>query len=201
MKKLLAIAALLSAPAIAQANLVVNGSFEDYSTVAAGTWSTFGSGYGWTTGTNGVEIRNAVVGTAAEGVRFAELDTNVNSWISQTIQTNANQALELSFSYAPRADVSAGSNPIQIFWNDQSLGTITGNGNKGSSWLDLIYDVQADANGFGVLKFAAIGVSDGLGGSLDNISVTAIPEPDTSAMLLAGLGILAAVTRRRQRRA
>ncbi|MGB4062364.1 MAG: PEP-CTERM sorting domain-containing protein [Azonexus sp.] len=201
MKKLLAIAALLSAPAIAQANLVVNGSFEDYSTVAAGTWSTFGSGYGWTTGANGVEIRNAVVGTAADGVRFAELDTNVNSWISQTIQTNANQTLELSFSYAPRADVSAGSNPIQIFWNDQSLGTITGNGNKGSSWLDLIYDVQADANGFGVLKFAAIGVSDGLGGSLDNISVTAIPEPDTSAMLLAGLGILAAVTRRRQRRA
>lgn len=201
MKKLLAIAALLSAPAIAQANLVVNGSFEDYSTVVAGTWNTFSSGYGWTTGTNGVEIRNAVVGTAAEGVRFAELDTNVNSWISQTIQTNANQTLELSFSYAPRADVSAGSNPIQIFWNDQSLGTITGNGNKGSSWLDLIYDVQADANGFGVLKFAAIGVSDGLGGSLDNISVTAIPEPDTSAMLLAGLGILAAVTRRRQRRA
>jgi hypothetical protein len=196
MKKLLAIAALLSAPAFAQANLVVNGGFEDYSTVAAGQWRIFGSGYGWTTDANGVEIRNAVAGTAAEGVRFAELDTIGNSWISQTIHTYAFQSLELAFSYAPRAGVAANSNGIQVFWNDQSLGSITG---SSSNWLDLIYDVQADANGFGTLKFAAIGSSDRVGGSLDNISVTAIPEPDTSAMLLAGLGILAVVTRRRQR--
>lgn len=198
MKKLLVIAALLSAPAFAQANLVVNGSFEDYTSVAAGKWSTFGSGYGWTTGTNGVEIRNAVAGTAADGVRFAELDTNRNSWISQTIHTYANQALELTFSYAPRAGVSADSNKIKVFWNDDLLGTVTGNGKKGSSWLDLVFDVQADANGLGLLKFAAAGASDRLGGSLDNVSVTAIPEPGTSAMLLAGLGILAAVARRRR---
>ncbi len=198
MKKLLVIAALLSAPAIAQANLVVNGSFEDYTTVTPGHWSIFNSGYGWTTGANGVEIRNAVAGTAADGVRFAELDTTGNGWISQTIQTNAFQSLELAFSYAPRAGVAAKSNGIQIFWNDQSLGSITANGGSGPSWLDLVYDVQADASGFGVLKFAAIGTSDGLGGSLDNISVTAIPEPGSAAMLLAGLGILAVTARRRR---
>lgn len=198
MKKLLVIAALLSAPAIAQANLVVNGSFEDYTTVTPGHWSIFNSGYGWTTGANGVEIRNAVAGTAADGVRFAELDTTGNGWISQTIQTNAFQSLELAFSYAPRAGVAAKSNGIQIFWNDQSLGSITANGGSGPSWLDLVYDVQADASGFGVLKFAAIGTSDSLGGSLDNISVTAIPEPGSAAMLLAGLGILAVTARRRR---
>ncbi|TXT28472.1 MAG: hypothetical protein FD131_3053 [Rhodocyclaceae bacterium] len=198
MKKLLVIAALLSAPAIAQANLVVNGSFEDYTTVTPGHWSIFNSGYGWTTGANGVEIRNAVAGTAADGVRFAELDTTGNGWISQTIQTNAFQSLELAFSYAPRAGVAAKSNGIQIFWNDQSLGSITANGGSGPSWLDLVYDVQADSSGFGVLKFAAIGTSDGLGGSLDNISVTAIPEPGSAAMLLAGLGILAVTARRRR---
>lgn len=201
MKKLLVIAALLSAPAIAQANLVVNGSFEDYTTVTPGHWSIFNSGYGWTTDANGVEVRNAVAGTAADGVRFAELDTTGNSWISQTIQTYAFQSLELAFSYAPRAGYGKDTNGIQVFWNNQSLGAFKGDGRNGASWSDLFYDVQADANGFGILKFVAIGTSDGLGGSLDNISVTAIPEPDTSAMLLAGLGILAAVTRRRQRRA
>jgi hypothetical protein len=200
MKKLLAIAALLSASALAHANLVVNGGFEQYTSVGAGTWATFGSGYGWTTAANGVEIRNAVAGFAAEGVRFAELDTNANGSIWQTIHTGANQTLKLTFSYAPRPGVSAGSNPIQVFWNNQSLATITGNGNQSSSWLDFSYGVTADASGSGVLKFRAIGVSDSYGGSLDNVSVTAVPEPQSISILLAGLGILAVMTRRRQRR-
>lgn len=200
MKKLLALAALLSVPAFAQANLVVNGSFEDYSSVDVNRWHTFYNGEvaGWTTGNLGVEIRNNVAGTAADGVRFAELDTSGNSWISQTVHTNAFQSLEFAFSYAPRARYGKDTNGIQVFWNNQSLGTFKGDGRNGSSWLDLVYDVQADASGFGVLKFAAIGTSDGLGGSLDNISVTAIPEPGSAAMLLAGLGILAVTARRRR---
>lgn len=196
MKKMLAIAALLSASTLAQANLIVNGSFEDYSSITPGQWSIFGSGNGWTTGPQGVEIRNAIAGTAADGVRFAELDTRANSWISQTIQTNAHQTLELSFAYAPRSGVAANSNGIEVFWNNLLLASITGNG--GAAWLDHVYDVQADANGLGILKFAATGLSDSLGGSLDNISVTAVPEPETLAMLLTGLGILAAVKRRRK---
>ena len=198
MKKLLAIAAMLCVPALAQANLVVNGSFESYSTVTPGTWSIFGSGYGWTTGSNGVEIRNGIAGTAADGARFAELDTTANSWISQIIQTNANQALELSFAYAPRAGVASNSNGIEVFWNNLSLGTITGDGNNGTSWLDHVYDVHADANGFGVLKFAATGVSDSFGGSLDKISVTNVPEPASLALLSLGLGALAASRRRKK---
>ncbi len=201
MKKIIPILALLAAPAIAQANLVVNGSFEDYTSVTAGHWSIFGSGYGWTTGSRGVEIRNAVAGSAADGVRFAELDTTGNSWISQTIHTNANQTMELSFSYAPRAGVSAASNKIHAFWNGQSLGIFTGNGNASTSWIDVTFDVQADASGFGELKFAAIGTSDSVGGSLDNVSLNAVPEPESAALLLAGLGLLAAVSRRRQTRA
>jgi hypothetical protein len=203
MKKLLVIAALLSAPVLAQAstNLVANGSFEDYSSVSAGTWSIFGSGNGWTTDSQGIEIRNAVAGTAAAGDRFAELDTNANSWISQTISTSAFQSLALSFSYAPRAGVASNSDPIQVFWNDKSLGIVSANGTSTSGWMELSFDVKANEYGLGVLKFAATGVSDSFGGSLDNVSVTAVPEPGSSAMLLAGLGILGAISRRRNVRA
>ena len=200
MKKLLAIAALLSAPALAHANLVVNGSFEDYS-VGPKSWSTFYNNSnvaGWTVGDLGIEIRNNVAGKAADGVRFAELDTTGNSWISQIIHTNANQALELSFSYAPRVAVPKDSNGIEVYWNDKLLGKAEADGSNGSIWFDLSYAVSADAQGSGVLKFAAIGNSDRLGGSLDNISVTTVPEPGSASMLLAGPGILAAVVRRRR---
>jgi hypothetical protein len=76
---------------------------------------------------------------------------------------------------------------IKVFWNSLSLTTITGNGNNRFGWLDHVYNVE---NGLGILKFAAIGISDSDGGSLDNISVTAIPEPETIAILLTGLGLL-----------
>jgi hypothetical protein len=50
------------------------------------------------------------------------------------------------------------------------------------------------------MKFAAIGISDSNGGSPDNISATAIPEPEPIATLLTGLGLLAAVTHRSKSR-
>jgi len=86
------------------------------------------------------------------------------------------QCVPTSLRWSPRAGVAANSNSIEVFWNNLSLGIITGNGNNGSSWLGHVYDVQADANGFGVLKFSATGISDSVGGSLDKISVTTVPS-------------------------
>lgn len=201
MKKYLAIAALLSVPAFATAatNLVVNGSFESYP-VANGDWTIYTTPNGWTTGPGGVEIRNNVAGTAADGVRYAELDANYNSEISQTINTGANQSLLLSFFYAPRAGVSTLSNPIDVLWNGTSIGTYSGDGTVNSNWYNVSLFLTGDGDGSNILKFRASGTSDSYGGSLDNISVTAVPEPETSAMLLAGLGLLAAVARRRKTR-
>lgn len=56
------------------------------------------------------------------------------------------------------------------------------------------------SSGFYGLSFANDG-GDNVGAVLDNVSVstvTAVPEPDTYAMMVAGLGLLASVVRRRR---
>lgn len=56
------------------------------------------------------------------------------------------------------------------------------------------------STGFYSLSFANAG-GDNVGALLDNVSVTAVPEPETYAMLLAGLGLMGAVVRRKSKAA
>lgn len=55
------------------------------------------------------------------------------------------------------------------------------------------------ASGMFSLTFANLG-GDNVGALLDNVEVTAIPEPSTYALMLAGLAGIGFVARRRQRR-
>ena len=49
------------------------------------------------------------------------------------------------------------------------------------------------------LMFAATGYSNSLGGFVDNVSLTAVPEPGTLALF--GLGLMGLVLARRQQKA
>jgi hypothetical protein len=74
----------------------------------------------------------------------------------------------------------------------------TGDGSNGNAWN--LYSMNlAGLGSTGELKFVAVGASDGYGGSLDAVSVTAVPEPATLATLALGLGLIG-LTRRRQSR-
>lgn len=183
-------------------NIVVNGSFEDTDAATAGiqpqatsSWGVYASLPGWTS-TNGIEVRNANAGTAQDGVDFLELDVYQNSTISQTLSTVAGHLYNISFWYAPRIlGVNAGStNDIAVIWNGSTLATETGNT---AGWVHYSYNVTAQGND--VLSFAGVGTSDGAGGSLDNVSVSAVPEP--GALSLAGLALLGAGAARRRLRA
>ena len=204
----LALAAMLgsagASAVYAPPNLIVNGSFEE-PTQSSGSWGFHTSMSGWTVKPDadadrgGVEVRNNTVGEAQDGSNFIELDAYGNSWISQTVDTIENNRYQLTFWYSPRENVAADTNGIEVFWNDTSLGTLTGSGvgNTGNVWATHTFTVSG-AGLATALKFAAVGTSDSYGGSLDNVSLTAVPLPPAAILFGSVLGSLALVARKRR---
>ena len=192
--------ALASIPGTATAagNLVVNGSFELGLNDSPGiAWLTDIPGW---TGMPDIEVRSKIEGVAQDGLYFVELDTSANSSMYQMLDTVAGQAYNLSFWFAPRTGVASNSNNIDVFWNGAMVDGVTSDGGAYGdpvSWTHYTYTVFG-TGGQVALRFAAGGNSDTVGGSLDNVSVTAVPEPETYAMLLAGLGMMGAMVRRRR---
>jgi hypothetical protein len=207
-KNLSAIALALSALALhttASANLVQNGSFEDVSpaagvqTQAPGTWSVYSALDGWaTTSGSGIEVRNAVAGTASNGGNYVELDSFGNSTMAQTILTTVGAYYTLSFDYSPRIGVAANSNGIDVLWNNTLVNlspiTASGIGLGNHAWTNFVFGVVG--TGSDVLSFRSVGTSDSLGGSLDNVRL--VPEPGMLASFAVGLAALGLVSKRRR---
>ncbi len=201
MKRLLA-AALVALPfagfAATDDNLLTNGSFES-TLLRNGSWSNLSSIDGWTVGNKGVEVRNNVSGSALDGHNFVELDTTGNSSISQSFATVAGYTYELSFSYANRGD-NKGVSSNGLSWQLGSLSGTVGQ-NTSTSWATYTTSFIGTGSPM-TLSFAAIGRSDSYGTSLDNVSISllsTVPEPQGYALMLAGLGTVGLLARRRRR--
>lgn len=204
MKKHLIAAALLAATALSSnaVELVTNGSFED-DIQDDNTWSIYANLNGWTGGALGIEQRNAVAGQAWDGYNFVELDTTGNSSMWQYLDTKQGTHYTLTFGYSARPGTSgmaADTNDIQVYWNNQLVTTLSAVNPSPTDhdWHAFSFDVVG-GEGPSRLKFVAVGTNDSYGGSLDAVSVTqAVPEPGTFALLLAGLGAVGLLSRRRR---
>jgi PEP-CTERM motif len=199
------IAALLALPLLASAaapNLVVNGSFESLA-VGNGSWASTATLTGWSLlagpGT-GFEVRNGAVGAAYDGKNFIELDTTGNTTIGQSFSgLTAGGVYQLAFAYSPRIGQPSTTNGIEVLWNGVQLGsTMTGTASGAHNWQ--VYQFNVVATGASdLLSFRSVGTSDSLGGSLDAVSlVSSVPEPGSFALLLAGLGTVGMLSRRRR---
>lgn len=200
MKTVIATAAVLAlslSPAAFAAgpNLVVNGSFEA-DAIAANSWVIQPNITGWT-GAPDIELQNHLEGNLPQdGNQLVELDTFYNSAMSQAI--NATGWVSLSFWYTPRIGWGAGTNGVQVSFGDLSS-VVMENVAGGSvpNWQHFSALVDLGNSGSAVLRFAAVGTSDMAGGLIDNVSVTAVPEPASGWLALAGGAVLMAGLRRR----
>jgi len=188
------------------ASLLINGSFES-TTQTSGTWHVYPSIDGWTTTFGkGIEIRNNVAGSAQEGSNFVELDSHPNpgnSWMSQTF-SSPNSVLDISYWYAARPGTGKSTNGIEIWLNGTEIGNLfspgdSGDGTDNTTWA-LYSAIVTGISGSNTLEFRAVGTSDTYGGSLDNVSVSAVqavPVPGTLGLLGLGLAAMGVLRRRK----
>jgi len=197
-------ALLLALSSAAQAaSLIINGSFES-TAQSSGTWAVYTNIPGWTTNYGpGIEIRNNVAGSAQDGENFVELDSHPypgNSWMSQTFNSPGS-TLDVSYWYAARPGTGPATNGIEVWLNGANVGGLfspgdTGLGSNNTAWT-LYTATLAGIAGSNTLQFRAVGTPDTYGGSLDNVSVEAVPLPGSLGLLGAGLAALGLARRRR----
>ena len=179
--------------AFANANLIVNGSFEtpdipnrtwDVSTTIPGWESTFGPG---------IEIQDNAAGSPFHGDQHVELDSHFsadsNSNMRQLIPVITGQSYDLSFAWSPRPGVEAESLGLKVLFGGVLLDTISGNGIglTDTNWSVSAYTVTPNSDSV-YLEFQAVGTADSYGSYIDDVRLTCTPIPAPGAVLLGTLG-------------
>ena len=115
-------------------------------------------------------------------------------YVSQTLTTHSGGSYRLSFDLQVQGIASTpGALTFEAwFGNQQVFGVV----DQTMEWTHFSFNNLSSTSGLTELKLG--GRNDPDFTRLDNVSVQAIPEPETFAMLLAGLGLLAWRKRRQQ---
>lgn len=145
--------------------------------------------------------------TAQSGSKFLDL-TGRSDWqygaIYQTFDTVAGTTYQVNFSQGYSSTWSSASARPNLYVVAKDGATIVddldpawaGFTSTSAGWTQRTYNFTA-ASGTTTLFFAG-GYDAANYVGLDNVSVTAVPEPESYAMMLAGLGALGFMARRRK---
>ncbi|RYD25452.1 MAG: PEP-CTERM sorting domain-containing protein [Lysobacteraceae bacterium] len=193
--KAVAVAAVLTAATPVLAATTFSTNFDSTNFGPGAGFTTLSSYEGWTGGANGIEVQyNNVAGAPFSGANFVELDTNANSSMSRMIDAGS---YILRYWYSDRPNVPANSNGISVLLNGSSVFTSAGGaGGSNTNWSLQTFAFTAAAPT--TLTFAALGRSDSLGGYIDSVSLSAVPEPMTWAMMITGFGMMGVALRNRR---
>ena len=198
-RSLVAAAAVLACSGASAVDLVANGDFE----LGASNWNLIP-----TTGITVISAYSAccsITGTYAGGqnAAFFGWDNLTGGQIWQDMTTTIGQQYTLTFQYGAISANSLQSLKAEVLDGTSVLGFLdvsaTGTSNL-AAILSAPYSLSFVASSITTrLLFSdTSSITNSVDGVLDNISVTAVPEPGTYAMLLAGLAAVGFVARRRK---
>lgn len=204
MRKLfIAAAAVAMLPTSAHAAQIINGSFEDggvanpYGTVAGGNSTTI---TGWTVLGSSVDF----IGNywqPSQGANSIDLNGVGQGGLAQTFNTVANQAYAVTFFLAGNPDNGPTIKTIKVDTNganEQFFEFDTTGFNKSNmGWKQFTYNFVGSGSPT-TLAFNSQNAGS-WGAALDNVSVSAVPEPANWAMMLLGFGLIGGAMRRRVR--
>ncbi len=159
-------------------SIVQNGNFE-----SSGGWSLSGNGGAWYGYYGG-----------ADGGAFQGLDSLNLSPLYQNVSTTPGQSYSLTFYM--RGSYPAGQSPpfgVNVFWNSQEVGAFTLNLFSSDWWYESL-TVVGGSDSQSRLEFRN---PDPSFSAIDDVSLVAVPEPSTLALLGSGMAILLVWVRRK----
>lgn len=197
LNRLLTLAALcgaVAAPVHAiRADLIVNGSFESPTTNARTTFFAPAVFEGWSVDRGSVDVIASPYWQAADGSQSLALSGFSAGAIYQDIHTSPGETYLLSFAMA--GDPFQPGYPLikhmEVFWGGISIGQftfdVTGKSYSNMGWIDHQVILAADAPSTR-LRFVSLD-NDAAGPVIDEVRLTAVPEP--SGLVSASLGLAA----------
>jgi hypothetical protein len=151
-------------------NMLRGGSFE-HPRVRPGSSHPFASIRGWRLAYGpDFELQNRLLGAAARGEQYAELDSDASTGIFQLVHTHADRTYRLEFCASARPGTPPAENVLIVKWQRRLLARIVLDGGDKSQieWHDYKFKVQA-AGSRTRLQFNDRGISDSVGTLLDAV--------------------------------
>jgi len=186
-----AVCGALSAPA--QSAVIFSDNFDSYPATTNAT--DFGGNWTVTNGTVDV-IGNGFFDFYPGNGLYIDLDGSTNDpgdFTSKALNVNAGTyTLEFVLSGSTRGE----SNTVDVSFGSYSESFILGSSDP---LMTYTRTVNFASNSLASVVFKN-GGGDNMGALLFNVSVTTVPEAETAAMMLAGLGLMGSIVRRRKSR-
>ena len=206
-KVLVAMAASVMLSSAANASLLVNGSFELGSPQpSAGSFATLGAGNssitGWTVSSGSIDWINGYW-QAKDGTHSIDLAGGVPGGIEQTFNTVAGTVYSVNYWLSGNPDGGdIGKDGVVAAINGSVVDASSSiTGIQGSTHANMNYSLKnftftASGNST-TLRFTSDPSESAYGAVIDMVTVAAVPEPTTWAMMLVGFGVVGASMRRR----